>query len=62
MNTSNPESEWVEGYFIERLEPRIWQSIFPSKDAELSQTHSSIEDAIAYIREYAPSALVRVLP
>jgi hypothetical protein len=60
--SANAESEWLEGYFVELREPGIWQSVFPAEDAELSQTHTSMEDARAYILERAPGASVQVLP
>jgi hypothetical protein len=59
--STNAKSERVEGYFVESREPGIWQSVFPAKDAELSQMHTSIEDAKAYILEQAPEAFVQIL-
>jgi hypothetical protein len=40
-------------YFVERIGADTYQSVFPEADAELSQTHSSVADALDYIRECA---------
>lgn len=39
----------TQGYFIEWNGE--WQSVFPEAEAELSQFHSSLEDAQAYFAE-----------
>lgn len=49
------------GYFIEPLGAGEFQSVFPADESELSQPHSSIEDARNYICEQVPDALVEVL-
>lgn len=41
------------GYFVELSEPGIYQSVFPAPEAEFSQLHTSVEDAVEYIREVA---------
>lgn len=41
----------IEIYCVEQCEPGIYQSVFPSPEAEKSQLHSSIQDAIDYIKE-----------
>lgn len=42
-----------EVYTIEEVEPSLFQSVFPASQAEFSQLHTSLEDAITYIREVA---------
>ena len=41
-----------EIYTVEEVEPGMFQSVFPSAQAELSQLHASAEDAWAYIKEH----------
>ena len=44
----------LEGYFIE-YNGDYWQSVFPSAEAEFSQLHTSVEDALAYFKEVKPN-------
>lgn len=37
-----------KGYFVER-NGHGWQSVFPEKEAECSQLHATVEDAIDYM-------------
>jgi len=38
-------------YAVEKNAPDQYQSVFPEQSAELSQLHSTVDDAVAYIRE-----------
>ena len=51
-----------EGYYIEEIEPGLFQSVFPSEQADYSQLHTTIADAVAYIREFAgANAVISVI-
>ena len=39
------------GYYIEEIEPSIFQSVFPKNESENSQLHSKRSDAFKYIVE-----------
>jgi hypothetical protein len=41
----------TQQHFIEQSEDGNWQSVFPESDADLSQTHSTKEEALAYFAE-----------
>lgn len=49
-----------EGYYIEH-NGDCWQSVFPEKEAHLSQLHDTIGDALEYFREQrVPRNKIRV--
>jgi len=49
-----------EGYYIEHTGD-CWQSVFPQAEAELSQLHSNVEDALAYFKEVKPGIAPEVM-
>lgn len=48
----------TEVYTVESHDDGTYQSVFPSELAEHSQMHSSIEDAVEYIKEVCPNVKV----
>ena len=47
-----------QGYYVVDNDDH-YQSVFPEKDSELSQLHSSAEDAIEYIHEVAGDVCIK---
>jgi hypothetical protein len=45
---TNGVGPMTQGYFIEH-NGDCWQSVFPAWQAELSQLHTTIEDALSYM-------------
>lgn len=48
---------YVEGYYVEEVEPGLYQSVFPRRQAELSRLHTSEADAREYINQQQPGVL-----
>jgi hypothetical protein len=49
-----------EGYFVE-FNGEFYQSVFPSGESELSQPHTTVEDALEYIAEVKPGVVVEFI-
>jgi len=49
-----------QGYYVEH-NGDCWQSIFPSREAHLSQNHVTVADAQEYIQEVKPGVKVTVV-
>lgn len=54
-----PEELAPEVYCVERTGD-IYQSVFPSEESELSQLHSTLQDALDYFQEVKPGVHVEV--
>lgn len=61
FNFKNEQLAAAEGYYVEPKEDGVFQSVFPSDQAELSQLHTSISDALDYFAEVAPGVVVELL-
>lgn len=49
------------GYYIE-WNGDCWQSVFPRNELELSELHTSVEDARAYFAEVKPGITPIIIP
>jgi hypothetical protein len=47
MTTYKPKRTTKQGYYVE-FNGEFYQSVFPQSQSELSQLHTSIDDAIDY--------------